>query len=79
MRCKVPVVCDSHNLMGDELATYFGSRSSRKAAGVLGRRLYDTLRDFTWDAVLPAVERVYGRCGGGGTGYSRYEVGGEEQ
>ena len=38
-RRRVPVVYHSHNLMGDELPTYFARAIAGRAAGVLGRAL----------------------------------------
>jgi glycosyltransferase involved in cell wall biosynthesis len=43
LRCGVPVVYHSHNLMGDELPTYFSGRARRLAAGAFGRFLDSTV------------------------------------
>ena len=54
VRSKVGVVYHSHNLMGDELATYFGGRTSRAAARIVGRLL---------DATVPrAADQVIALC-----------------
>jgi len=42
-RRRVPVVYHSHNLMGDELATYFRGNLSRKLAAAAGRLLDSTV------------------------------------
>ncbi len=43
MYCGVPVVYHSHNLMGDELATYFDTRLAKWCAGRAGRFLDATV------------------------------------
>jgi glycosyltransferase involved in cell wall biosynthesis len=67
---------DDARALAGTLVRLLADGDARTRLGAAGRARF--LRDFTWDAVLPAVERVYGRCGGGAAGYSRYEVGGEE-
>jgi glycosyltransferase involved in cell wall biosynthesis len=55
VRRGVPVVYHSHNLMSDELATYFGSRGAQTVAGALGRLL---------DRTVPrAADHVIALCG----------------
>jgi glycosyltransferase involved in cell wall biosynthesis len=54
VRRRVPVVYHSHNLMGDELSTYFRARATRRLASVVGRAL---------DASVPrAADQVVALC-----------------
>ncbi|RMF19186.1 MAG: glycosyltransferase family 1 protein [Deltaproteobacteria bacterium] len=52
---RIPVVYHSHNLMGDELPTYYRGRCARRVAGAAGRLL---------DCTVPRrADRVVALCG----------------
>lgn len=51
---------DDAQALADAIDRALASESLRRALGGAARARF--LREFTWDAVLPAIERIYTRC-----------------
>jgi len=70
---RVPVVYHSHNLMGDELSTYFSSRAAKRTASFIGA-VADRTVPRTCDQIIALCDYSAGVLGKAGVGRERLHV-----